>query len=334
MDSMTNVSVGNNPNVSVIVPVYNAASFIRECIDSVLCQQYKNFELILIDDGSSDRSMDICQEYGDSRIVIIAHESNKGVSEARNTGIEVARGKWLAFVDADDTVSPDWLSGFLNYDGNADLITHSVLLKKRNGENDTVCHDAIGKSIEQNIFELYKNHLLGFVWSMFIRSGIIRQHNLKFDHRLKAGEDLEFISRYCSYIKKIETFNKGTYIYTYPIRENIRYGNITNVQFRVFENLRKVVSGEYLHKLAKEIAPYMVIYIFHAHINNDKGVAKQLSDYYRSVVNPPFFLKKRSGVGIIGNILIKLRAKRVIRIIAPVLYDKERSRNLYKFIDF
>lgn len=331
---MANSSVVNSPNVSVIVPIYNAEAFIGRCIDSILCQQYKNFELILIDDGSSDRSLEICQNYSDSRIVIITHGLNKGVSEARNTGIEAARGKWLAFVDADDTVSSDWLSGFIDYEGNADLITHPVTLKKNDGESHTVCHDTIGKSIGQNIFELYKSHLLGFVWSMFVRSEIIRQHNMKFEYRLKGGEDLEFISRYCRYIKNIGTFNKGTYIYTYPIKENIRYDSITNIWFRVFENLREVVRGKYFHEFAKETAPHMVIYIFHAYINNDMDVAKQLSDYYRCVVKPPFFLKGKSGVGVIGNILIKLRAKRIIKIIAPFLYDKERSMSLYKFIDF
>lgn len=96
--------------ISVIVPVYNVEKYLRKCIDSILCQTYKNFEIILIDDGSSDNSGKICDEYlnRDERISVF-HKKNQGLSEARNTGIKKAKGKYLTFVDSDDFINEEYI---------------------------------------------------------------------------------------------------------------------------------------------------------------------------------------------------------------------------------
>ena len=87
--------------ISIIVPIYNAEQFLRECIDSILSQNYSNIEIILVNDGSRDGSLNICQSYDDSRIVLIDKE-NAGVSSARNAGLKVAKGEYIAFIDADE----------------------------------------------------------------------------------------------------------------------------------------------------------------------------------------------------------------------------------------
>ncbi len=96
--------------VSVIIPVYNAEPYLRACLDSVLASAYQNFELLLVNDGSTDGSLAICEEYAarDSRVALISQE-NRGVSAARNRGLDVCRGEWVVFVDADDRISPDFL---------------------------------------------------------------------------------------------------------------------------------------------------------------------------------------------------------------------------------
>ena len=98
------------PLVSIIVPVYNAEKHISDCLDSLLSQVFKDFEIILVDDGSKDCSGEICDRYAgkDSRVTVI-HKENAGVSSARNKGIEQARGKYLVFVDSDDTVQPEYI---------------------------------------------------------------------------------------------------------------------------------------------------------------------------------------------------------------------------------
>ena len=100
----------NHPHLSVVIPVYNSEDTIGACIDSVLQQSYTGFELIIVDDGSTDKSGDICDDYSerDSRITVI-HQSNKGRTEARWQGVKTARGEWLTFVDSDDTLPVDAL---------------------------------------------------------------------------------------------------------------------------------------------------------------------------------------------------------------------------------
>lgn len=98
------------PYISVIIPVYNAEATLKKCVDSVLMQQYADFEVILVDDGSKDGSFQICEEYAreDSRVTVI-HKENGGVSSARNRGLEIAKGNWVTFVDSDDYINDTYL---------------------------------------------------------------------------------------------------------------------------------------------------------------------------------------------------------------------------------
>ena len=103
-----------NPMVSIIVPVYNAEKTLRRCVDSILNQEYEDFELLLVDDGSSDASREICDGYAaaDRRVAVI-HKENSGVSDARNKGIDMAEGKYLQFVDSDDWIARDATKQFV-----------------------------------------------------------------------------------------------------------------------------------------------------------------------------------------------------------------------------
>lgn len=96
------------PMVSIIVPVYNAQQYIRRCVDSILNQEYTDFELLLIDDGSTDSSGEICDEYAqkDTRIRVV-HKENSGVSDSRNLALDYATGKYIQFLDSDDWITPD-----------------------------------------------------------------------------------------------------------------------------------------------------------------------------------------------------------------------------------
>lgn len=99
-----------NATVSVIVPVYNVEQYLRRCVDTLLVQTYKNIEIILVDDGATDSSGEICDEYAELyKNVHVIHKKNGGLSSARNSGIEVASGNWLAFVDSDDSIEPEFV---------------------------------------------------------------------------------------------------------------------------------------------------------------------------------------------------------------------------------
>ena len=109
-DDIKNIQ-DNADLISVIIPVYNGEKFLRDCLDSVLNQTYKNLQIILVDDGSTDSSGQICDEYAarDSRIQVM-HCENAGQAEARNRGIKAATGEWIGFVDDDDIIEPDMYS--------------------------------------------------------------------------------------------------------------------------------------------------------------------------------------------------------------------------------
>ena len=113
-----------NKKVAIIVPVYNVEKYLQRCIESILTQTETDFELLLIDDGSKDKSGLICDEYAqkDERVNVI-HKENGGVSSARNLGIEKANGEWICFIDADDYVRQDFLSNIQQYlFGDVDIV--------------------------------------------------------------------------------------------------------------------------------------------------------------------------------------------------------------------
>ena len=116
------VGVTAAPRISVIVPVYRAQEYLADCVNSLLAQTFPDFELLLVDDGSPDECPRLCEAFAqkDSRIRVI-HQENQGVSAARNTGIEAARGAFLAFVDADDWVEPAFLQRLYACIGDAQI---------------------------------------------------------------------------------------------------------------------------------------------------------------------------------------------------------------------
>lgn len=120
--------------LSVIVPVYNVEQYLKQCIDSILNQTFKNFELILVDDGALDSCPQICDNYSkhDDRVKVI-HKKNGGLSSARNAGIKVAKGKFLTFIDSDDWISKNYFEEMMKEQDkyNADIISHSCPSRSR-----------------------------------------------------------------------------------------------------------------------------------------------------------------------------------------------------------
>ena len=105
--------MGNDIKISIIVPVYNCAKYIKKCLDSLINQTFKNIEIILVNDGSTDNSEEIIQSYDDNRIVYIK-QKNQGPSAARNLGIDLAKGEYIGFVDSDDWIDADYYEKLYN----------------------------------------------------------------------------------------------------------------------------------------------------------------------------------------------------------------------------
>lgn len=203
--------------VSVVVPVYNSEKYISECIKSILNQTYCDFELILVDDGSTDASGKICQKYEaeDSRIRYV-YKKNGGVSSARNEGIGCANGKYIAFVDSDDIVKPQMLEMLLQQQ--ADFAMCGYELYDDASKNVTQrfrCIDLCGsvKELAQNIRNyISPPFLLGPCFKLFQKS-IITEKHVVFPPELSYGEDAIFVLEYLVYCK---TVNISSYVgYSY-----------------------------------------------------------------------------------------------------------------------
>ena len=209
------------PKISVIVPVYNTEQYLRRCIDSVLAQTYQDFELLLIDDGSTDSSGAICDEYAarDSRVRVF-HKVNGGVSSARNVGLDNARGEWVTFVDSDDYIEENFLKSF---EGNldADLVVGNTVLITLPAGNRTKHHCipfGCYKDIEHFISSYLSESILRVPWGKMYKTGHLS--DLRFNENVRIGEDLIFNLQYFQNVLKISVLNNGihksSYVYMNP----------------------------------------------------------------------------------------------------------------------
>jgi glycosyltransferase involved in cell wall biosynthesis len=198
--------------ISVIVPVYKTEKYVEKCITSILLQNYKNFELILIDDGSPDNAGKICDLFAakDKRIRCI-HIANGGVSNARNTGIKYANGKFIVFIDSDDWVSEDHLENLLSVASSGGLGTCGFFTDKRNDMNEI-----IKLSREKGAVSVYSSSGIGgFPFNKIFDKNIIDQNRLKFSSRYTMCEDLLFCIQYIHFMTEqyIQCSQKQTYHY-------------------------------------------------------------------------------------------------------------------------
>lgn len=199
----------DNPKISIIVPVYNADSYIGKCLDSILVQPYKNFEILLIDDGSHDSSGKMCDKYSeeDSRIKVF-HKTNGGVSSARNLGLDKALGDWVTFVDADDYLFPNTITNNLfrnNLAMSCDIIEFPF-----DRENNIFSIENV--RLDGTKFnKFYSVHFHNELWGRIYKRSIIE--SLRFDKTLSIGEDVLFICQVLSKCQSLYFNNEGGYYY-------------------------------------------------------------------------------------------------------------------------
>lgn len=202
------------PKVSIVVPVYQVEKYLRQCVDSILGQTFADFELLLIDDGSTDGSGLICDHYAqiDERVRVI-HKRNEGVSAARNIGLEICRGEYITFVDSDDTVDSDLLENAVNSMLNVqtDLIISGLYMETwKNGIIDRTVRYGITTAQNYTIRELLENMniaypqicICGPCCKLYKRE-IIQKNSIRFVEFLNYGEDTYFNLAYFACCKKV-----------------------------------------------------------------------------------------------------------------------------------
>lgn len=210
-------------HISIVVPVYNANNSLHCCIDSILNQTYSDFELILVDDGSTDESGRICDTYAikDNRVKVI-HQDNSGVSVARNTGIKAARGDYICFVDSDDYINRDYLKKLLETKKKySDFDNIWCGMRTVSGYDSETLQSVLFSNTDhysvssvKEIMTLHEKWLDAGPYCKLYSKKIIQNNKLRFDTNLSLGEDLTFNFRYLDLTnKKIVIVNEPLYSY-------------------------------------------------------------------------------------------------------------------------
>lgn len=197
-------------SISIIIPVYNTEKALRRCLNSILAQTMTDYECLLIDDGSTDSSGRICDEYAskDNRFRVF-HKENGGVSSARNLGLDNAKGGWISFVDSDDTVDESFLGSLYNFGSG------SLKISNFNGDGHKDYSEEYS-NVETSlvITKLLDCNLVWTPWGKLFSSAIINEHNLRFDTKLRLGEDTVFCWEYLSYCPDVTVLAFNLYNYS------------------------------------------------------------------------------------------------------------------------
>ncbi len=206
---------------SIIIPVYNCEKYLRRCLDSILNQGTDGYEIILINDGSSDCSLYICREYAERYSnVFVENRENGGVSSARNTGIKRAAGKYITFIDADDYTASDYVktisvSADRMQAENYDLAVLSNYVQENISNKSVIRISRVnGEISDMNVF--FKGlcqQRFNAPWNKIFCADIIRRNNIRFPDGMKSSEDGMFLMQYIKYVKRVLPVNKAVYYY-------------------------------------------------------------------------------------------------------------------------
>lgn len=218
--------------ISIIVPVYNVSGYLADCVNSIIENGVCGIELILVDDGSTDGSSELCDEFArKNSFCSVIHQKNAGVSAARNTGIDIAKGEWIWFVDADDMImNGQMLDNLL--EAKADLIMFGYQELKDNVILGTTTYDDC-KDVTKDRF--LESHVSYFVWNMLFKRDVIEKFHLRFTEGVRMGEDLEFQYKYL--IHSQHPMSLSTPLYIYRKREGSAVNNSKSRNHAVTDSL-------------------------------------------------------------------------------------------------
>ena len=247
------------PMVSIIVPVYNAEQYLRRCVDSILNQEYTDFEVFLVNDGSTDSSGDICEEYGnkDTRVIVIQKE-NTGVSDSRNLALDRARGKYLQFLDSDDWITPDATRLFVRAaeEYGCDMVIsdfYRVVGERLSPKGDieeegVLTREEFAAHMMENPADFY----YGVLWNKLYRRDIVEEHKLRMDTDISWCEDFMFNLEYIRYAKVFYALHAPIYYYVKRkgslASQGINISKTVKMKLNVFE----YYNNFYKHVLEEE----------------------------------------------------------------------------------
>lgn len=248
------------PLISIIIPVYNAEKYIENCIHSVFNQTYTCFELIVINDGSTDRSYELLTNLKKKYNFKFIDKANSGVSSTRNLGIEEAQGEFICFIDSDDSIENDYLEKFiLNYSDESDLLIQDIIRGGKIKANYSLGTFRIDSDLEKI---LLTNKLLnnGVPFAKFYNTAIIKLNHIRFENKVTYGEDLMFLLNYIKCIKSITYIDYAGYIYNYNLHSASTKKHTFYTYFTVYNSIKDFI--EYYKIKDKKILSEVYVYIW------------------------------------------------------------------------
>ncbi len=278
------------PLVSIIVPIYNAEKNLDRCIESILNQTYREFELLLLDDGSRDSSGEICDKYAalDQRIRVI-HKENSGVSDTRNQGIAIARGEYLQFLDSDDWITPDATSLFVRaaVESKCDMVIADFyrVIGERVSSKGAIDDDGVmdRRTYAENMMQNPADFYYGVLWNKFYKRSIIDKYQLKMDSTVSWCEDFMFNLEYIRHIDTVYVLNVPVYYYVKTkgslVSQSSSMKNVIQMKrsvFAYYNNFYKDVFGEVDYEKRR-----MQVYRFLFDIAGDGEILPILSGSYK-----------------------------------------------------
>lgn len=331
--------------ISIIMPVYNKELYLRNTIEAILKQEYENFELIIVNDGSTDSSKNICDEYAkkDSRVKVY-HIENGGVSNARNIGIGHATGDYIQFIDGDDCINEGVFNEYISilnkekYDiifSAYNKVDHEGNILKTIDLNYSGCTNK-----EEILDEFVKNQVdtgyYGWISNKLIKLDTIKKHNLKFDEKITLAEDLDFFLDVYKYSDKYYFSHKISFNYLQEAQNSsiLLYDNLDYyIQLLINMKMKEFIidSGVYCEKnksiLDQRILDYIYYTVFYAKLDR-QNIKNKVENIYQneSIIKS---LNNKSNLSF-KNIIIILIENNKYNLVYDCLYIRNKFRNIAK----
>ena len=340
--------------LSVIVPVYNVESYLKRCVDSILEQTFEEFEVILVEDGSLDNSLEICNKYSESdKRVKVIHKKNGGLSSARNAGLNIAKGKYIAFIDSDDYVSKDMFKTMINlaFSSNYDIVSCGFRRFYESRCNESVCKGTIYKY--SNI-EALANYLLEYdnvnrkidtvVWNKIYKRELF--NDITFPEG-KIYEDGYVTYKLLYKASNIAHIDDELYYY-FQRQDSISNLGFSENDLKSYDDWRDIfrfvyINANYLSSLAgnkyikKNISMYIKICKYKGKINNSQNYKRSIrsdlmEDFKRLIkldINKELKLELRLFMINYRLVIISRKLKQISRLIrCSIRYKILRGSNV------
>ena len=279
---------------SFIVPIYKVEKYIAKCIESILCQSYKDFELVLVDDGSPDACPAICDKYAsENQNVVVIHQDNGGLAKARNSGLEIAKGDYVIFIDSDDYLNSEYalskIDAALSHNTDVLVYGYKKYFESTDSFGSPICNfptESTNMPPEQFLAYLISNDsYTGTAWAKVFKHELLVTNNIKFREGM-ISEDIDFYLQIMLNARNYTAINEALYVYRMrpdSISHDVKEQSLTDnlwIMEAWPDKINKMAQNDrlketLLHIMARYMGNFMVLYSSY-----DKSIRKK---YYNRV---------------------------------------------------